>query len=145
MPVVPTINTPQVAPAPLPGAEYQTPTRFIAEAQVPGEQLQRTGAALTKVGDEVISEATRQQINVNEAASKDYDTKLMAGIQAVLYGTPDAPGATSIRRARTRSTHSTRPPPPWASCLRIWRRTWTTRRSPRWSRTSRRSACSRPS
>jgi hypothetical protein len=92
MPVVPTINAPQVAPINLPGAEYQTPTRFLAESQVPGEQLSRLGQGMQKAGDELMAEATRQQININEAAAKDYDTKLMAGVQSVLYGTPDAPG-----------------------------------------------------
>jgi hypothetical protein len=92
MPVVPTINTPSVAPIALPGATWETPTRILSESQVPGEQLSKFGQGTLKAGDELLDEATRQQININEAAAKDYDTKLMSGIQAVMYGTPDKPG-----------------------------------------------------
>jgi hypothetical protein len=41
----------------------------------------------------MLAEQTRQQIGVNEAAAKDYDTKLMGAIQAILHGTPDTPDA----------------------------------------------------
>jgi hypothetical protein len=52
--------------------------------------------------------ATRQQIGVNEAAAKDYDSKLMGAIQGVLYGTPDNPdNGYMALKGKTRSTRST--------------------------------------
>jgi hypothetical protein len=131
MPVVPTVNAPSVAPIQLPGATEQTPTRFLAESQVPGEQLSRLGTGMLKAGEELMAEATRQQININEAAAKDYDTKLMAGIQSVLYGTKPTPRVvTSKRRASRPSTPSMPQRRRWARCRRTWPRTWTTRRRP---------------
>jgi hypothetical protein len=77
MPSSPRATPRSVAPIGLPGATFQTPTRFLAESQVPGEQVSKFGAGMLRAGDELLSEATRQQIDLNEAAAKDYDAKLM--------------------------------------------------------------------
>lgn len=93
MPVVPTYNTPQVAPTNLPDVRQQTPYRMMQAGEIgPDEQI-RAGQALQSAGKEGMAIATQNQIQQNEAKVKEYDANLMGAIQGVLYGTPDDPSS----------------------------------------------------
>jgi hypothetical protein len=91
MPIVPTVNAPQVAPQPLPNVRESAPYHLDTHATQPGRELSTLGQGMLRFGDDSLEEAARQQENLNSAAAKEYDTKLMGAIQGVLYGTPNAP------------------------------------------------------
>jgi hypothetical protein len=91
MPTVPTYTTPSVEPQALPTVRDQVPYHLSSYAGQGGRETASLGAGLVRAGDEMMAEATRRQIGLNEAAVKDYDSRLMGAIQGVLYGTPDNP------------------------------------------------------
>jgi hypothetical protein len=91
MPQVPVVNAPSVTPAGLPGVRMETPYHLGTYAAQAGREMSELGGGMLRAGEEMLDQQIRQQDDLNQAAAKDYDTKLMGGIQAVLYGTPDNP------------------------------------------------------
>src|SRR4051812_26603395 len=86
MPLVPTVNTPSVAPQQgLPDVREQSPYHLDTHATRPGQELASLGAGMLRFGDDMLEEATRQQIGVNEAAAKEYDAKLNGAVNTILY------------------------------------------------------------
>lgn len=98
MPTIPIYSTPQVAPQGLPGVRQQAPQHLMSAATLGPQQMSDFGKGVLSAGTEMMRQITAQQIQENEASSKEYDAKLMGGIQGVLYGTPDNPDAGFINQ-----------------------------------------------
>ena len=82
MPSIPIIDSPSVAPQPLPGVRQQVPSRLLLAASIGPEQQVRLGNAMQNFGN-----------GVHQAAAAEADANLIGAIQGVLYGTPDNPNS----------------------------------------------------
>jgi hypothetical protein len=91
MPVVPTQDTPSVAPQEAPTVQQRAPYRLMQMAEIGPEQQIRMGQAMQGAGNDLGNIVVAQQQQVNEAAVKDSDAKLTTGITGVLYGDPNDP------------------------------------------------------
>lgn len=106
MPRVPTYDDPQAAPQNLPDARQQTPSNMMQMADIgPGQQM-RLGQAVEGMGNVLAHEAMARQIQASEAQAKDLDTRLMTGIQGILYGAQDDPAAGYLNKVGGEAVNS---------------------------------------